>query len=291
MNKRIIPIDSIGEFKRDCQTVVENDYFDTLLLQERGKNRKYHQSLEEAGILDVVITAEDITVSNVIKREEPDFLLELPSNTIAVEVRRVDILDEEGCNNNQYARWGFIKSVIKECRIELGKYEEYKNRVINITSSPRLYDLKETLDKQQVVRALLSVVTHQEESNDYWMNVEIMPTILSGDASTGEESLFMSMLPSRHDYPQIHLNGILPTQNLTLEMVDRCIKDKEKLLPNYVVGLAAGGYNPSQYWLVMHIPESFIVSYDWGDCPEIESLYDRVYLVDIYYKQQIIRLK
>ena len=291
MNKRIIPIDSIGEFKRDCQTVVENNYFDTLLLQERGKNRKYHQSLEEAGILDVVITAEDITVSNVIKREEPDFLLELPSNTIAVEVRRVDILDEEGRNNNQYARWGFIESVIKECRIELGKYEEYKNRVINITSSPKLYDLKETLDKQQVVRALLSVVTHQEESNDYWMNVEIMPTILSGDASTGEESLFMSMLPSRHDYPQIHLNGILPTQNLTLEMVDRCIKDKEKLLPNYVAGLATGGYNPSQYWLVMHLPENFIVSYDWGDCPEIESLYDRVYLVDIYYKQQIIRLK
>lgn len=291
MNKRIIPIDSIGEFKRDCQTVVENNYFDTLLLQERGKNRKYHQSLEEAGILDVVITAEDITVSNVIKREAPDFLLELPSNTIAVEARRVNILDEKGRNNNQYARWKFIKGVIKECRIELGKYEEYKNRVINITSSPKLYDLKETLDKQQVVRALLSVVTHQEESNDYWMNVEIMPTILSGDASTGEESLFMSMLPSRHDYPQIHLNGILPTQNLTLEMVDRCIKDKEELLPDYVVGLATGGYNPSQYWLVMYLPEDFIVSYDWGDCPEIESLYDRVYLVDIYYKQQIIRLK
>lgn len=290
MSIKIIPIDSLGENKRICQKKVEINYLNAVQSNKKGTKQKFYKDLEEACIFDVVITAEDLIATEVEKREEPDITFEFQGNSIAVEIRKVDILNDSSSNNNQYARWRAIQKVIEICESELSEQEEYKTQIISVRYMTRLFDLNVPYNETVVKNSLLSVITKKEIVNDYWADAEVLPRNFVDDTLQSNDGLLMPIQQSRSKSPKILLHGVLPIQELTIHRIRECIKEKENLLPRYKTKLQNNGYKPSQYWLVMHIPNEFIVSYNC-EHQQIDSLYDRVYLVDLYYKRQIIRLK
>lgn len=291
--KKLTDLESI---KRKCVDSVEQMfYFENKSLTKK----EFYKALHEAAVTDLVCAYENIDISYAKKREEPDFVVSCINETYAIEVRKVDCKDEtlEDCKNNQYARWGKIREICTECEKELDS-SIYNQKNIYVRTQSRLFDLNDIPDFKHIKKALIAVITGREKSNEYWADVEIFPKreILPKTpiSSLDNEECIIEMEPIEQDKtivsPTILLHGNLIMEQLTVEHIKYCITDKEKKLPAYINNLLTTGYSPTQYWLILDIPNELAVNYDFKNY-KVQSNFDRIYLVDIYYKQQILRLK
>ena len=261
----------LGNIKRVCTNSVEQEFLEKKGSSSETPNRKeFYKKVNEASVVDIVSSFENIDISSVIIREEPDFLL---NKTIAIEIRKVECKYNKAKynKNNQYARWGKIREICNQCEEELD-VKIYGSKNIFVKTLPRLFDL------DTVKKALISVIMGNKVSNDYWADVEFLP-----------KSDFVSQdkIIAR---PSIFLHGSLSIEQLTVDHIKECIREKEEKLLKYKHKLSNDGYSPTQYWLILDIPNDFIVNYNFKEF-SMQSNFDRVYLVDIYYKQQILRLK
>ena len=288
--------------KRDCVDAVEQDFLKKFATNSQNK-KQFHKDLYEACIMDVICTYEDLDISYVVKREEPDFVLECDNDVLAVEVRKVeckenDIKDNQ---NNQYARWGKIRNICAECEKELDK-SIYGQKFIYVKTLPKLFDLNIIPEFVLVKKSLMSVIMGNEKSNDYWTDVEILPNIdntikTSLQSSSIEDADSFSTVNNelelqnnKNRSPNIFLHGNLIMEQLTVEHIKNCIRNKEEKLPTYKHNLLTEGYSPTQYWLILDVPNDFSAYYDLNNL-KVHSVFDRIYLVDLYYKQEILRLK
>lgn len=288
--------------KRDCVDTVEQSFFKKFAINSQNR-KQFYKDLYEACIMDVICTFEDLDISSVVKREEPDFVLECGNDVLAVEIRKVECKenDIEDNQNNQYARWGKIRNICTECEKELDK-SIYGQKFIYVKTLPKLFDLNIIPDFILVKKSLMSVIMGNEKSNDYWTDVEILPNIdntikTSLPSSSIEDADSFSTVNNefelqnkKNQTPNIFLHGNLIMEQLTVEHIKYCIRNKEEKLPTYKHNLFIEGYSPTQYWLILDVPNDFSAYYDLNNL-KVHSVFDRIYFVDLYYKQQISRLK
>ena len=290
----VFKLESI-DIKRDCQNAVEEKFTEVFLPScTYDTKKKFFNAMYEAGVVDAVISIENIKVDSIIKREEPDFVVCCSDDTLAIEVRKVSIASTNP-HNNQYSRWGWLQMICQECEHELDNYD-FQNRQIYISPLPKLLDLNDVPERAKVKYALLSVITGKEQNNEYWGNVEI-----SGKATSALRPLLIPLTDDveycesirqgrKIPRPQILLRGNLVCEMLTPAHINECIKEKENKLPTYKTNIKSEGYSSSQYWLILDIPNDLVVNHNLEQLG-VDSSFDRVYLVDMYYKRQIIRLK
>ena len=267
----------LGNIKRVCANSVEQEFLEKIVSSSEKPNKKdFYKKVNEASVVDIVFSFENIDISSVIIREEPDFLL---NETIAIEIRKVECkCDEAKYNkNNQYARWGKVREICNQCEKELD-VSIYGSKNIFVKTLPKLFDLERSIDFNTVKKDLISAIMGSKVSNDYWADVEFLPKC--------------DFVPQDNIMPRpsIFLHGFLPIEQLTVDHIKECIRGKEKKLPKYKHQLSNDGYSPTQYWLILDIPNDFIANYNFKEF-SVQSNFDRIYLVDIYYKQQILRLK
>ena len=80
--------------KRDCVDTVEQSFFKKFAINSQNR-KQFYKDLYEACIMDVICTFEDLDISSVVKREEPDFVLECGNDVLAVEIRKVECKEND----------------------------------------------------------------------------------------------------------------------------------------------------------------------------------------------------
>lgn len=253
-----------------------------------SKSSRIYKIQDEKNALFYVINHLGLSPANIIKSESPDFIVDFDTYKLGVEITDLNLRDFNGKNKRELEK--NINRSIHECQKKLEKYGII-GKTIRVEFLDRVYECNSKYKSNIIRENLIAKIINPDIPSEYFGNVEFLDDVIIGNNKYNQDDCNPKlMLRINRNTPQ---NVILPYGKRDLDVVycdniKTAVEKKEKLLVNY-----RGDHRNCEiekYWLIINIPDVFVVYFP-TEIAQVTSLFDNVFIVDMFFHKQVLRLK